>query len=318
MNPYTRVPGMARFLMLSALFASTPLHSAITHKLLLADEGNAKLLLVDQDGGPEWTVPIAGNGRDLQLIGNNRVLVSSLAGGYFEYDLATGAVKKTVKGFGEVQSVRRLPDGHTLLAGNDLAGSQGVVVLDLDAADKQVGKVVLPGLTTFRLFRLTGDGHLLFGSNSSLIEADRQGRILWETLVADATLYKALRLRNGNLIVANWQNHGTGHGGEGIQLIEMDSLGALVWQYKQDPARITSLHSVIVLDGLDLRLGHDENDGVMAPWGASAVNSPLFRRHAVLAGRPKWSLRADGSGLPSFSPTGHGRVLPDGRRLPLE
>jgi hypothetical protein len=298
--------------------------AAPKHRLLLEDEGNATLHLVDENGGPGWTTALPGNGRDLQLIGGNRVLAAAMAGGYFEIDLADGAIRKTILGFGAVQSARRLPDGHTLLAGNDLDGSKGIVALDLDPADKQVAKTVFPGMGTLRLMRLTADGHLLFGSAARLIEADRQGNILWETALEDAVIYKALRLKNGNtwastgysatlaltspdkqrlrtlggtampkevnahffadfqclpngnLMVANWQNHGPGHGGEGTQALEFDSTGALVWQFHQDPAKFSSLHGVLVLDGLDTRLGHDERDGAQTPW------APL----AVLAARP--------------------------------
>ncbi len=321
--------------------------SAPRHRMLLQDEGNAMLHLVDEKGGPGWSASLPGNARDLQLIGGDRVLAAAMGGGYFEIGLADGLIKKQKLGLGAVQSARRLPDGHTLLAGNDLDGSQGIVVLDLDASDKQVGKTVLPGLGTLRLMRLTASGHLLFGSGANLIEADRQGNILWQAQVPDAVIYKALRLKNGNtwattgysatltlvspdkkilrtvggttlakeinphffadfqclangnLVVANWQNHGPGHGAEGIQALEFDSTGALVWQYQQDPAKISSLHGILILDGLDTRLGHDERDGIQVPWASVTLGRPMPSRSSLplLSARTapsEFGLRIDG------------------------
>lgn len=291
------------------------------HRMLLLDEGNSQLHLVDENGGPGWTSTLPGNARDLQWIGGGRALAASLGGGYFEIGVSDGVIRKQKTGFGAVQSARRLADGHTLLAGDNLDGSPGIVVLELDAADKQIAKTVFPGMSTLRLLRLTKEGHLLFGSNSRLIEADRMGNILWEAAVPGAVIFKALRipngntwvstgysatltliapdktilralggtrlpaetnphffadfqiLPNGNLVVANWQNHGPGHGAEGIQVIEMDTTGKLVWQYKQDPARISSLHGVLILDGLDTGRGYDEPEGVQAPWTTTRLQS---------------------------------------------
>ncbi len=72
-------------------------------------------------------------------------------------------------------------------------------------------------------------------------------------------------LGNGNFVVANW----LGHSGEvmGVQLLEYDPLGTLVWSYRPDPATESlSLHHVIVLDGLDPKqLYVDDTTGVLAP-----------------------------------------------------
>ncbi len=293
--------------------AQAVLDPTIKHRTLLTDEGNASVLLLDQFGGKEWTVPIEGSGRDMQLIGNNRVMVSTAAGGYIEYDLTDGGVKKTLKGFGAVQTAVRLPSGHTLLSGDNLDGSSGIVVLDLDAQDKQVGKTVFAGLTTLRIMRVTAEGTLLFGSQTKVIEAKRDGTIIWQTEIPGAVVYKALRLPNGNTWVAtgysttlvliahdktilktisganmpkdiaphffgdfqilpnghiamtNWPNHGPGHGTEGIQALELDTAGQVVWQYQQDPARISSLHGILVLDGLDPQIAYGESQGNLTP-----------------------------------------------------
>ncbi len=59
-------------------------------------------------------------------------------------------------------------------------------------------------------------------------------------------------LASGDYVVANWQGHGPGLGANGLQLLEYDTAGKLVWSWKQDATFVSSLQNVIVLDGLDL------------------------------------------------------------------
>ncbi len=56
----------------------------------------------------------------------------------------------------------------------------------------------------------------------------------------------------GRYVVANWQGHGVGNGTKGLQLVEYDAAGKLVWSWKQDATFVSSLQNVLVLDGLDL------------------------------------------------------------------
>lgn len=73
-------------------------------------------------------------------------------------------------------------------------------------------------------------------------------------------------LPNGNLVVINWQGHGPDRGEKGIQLLEYAPDGELVWSWKQDANVFSSLHAVIILDGLDLDLLHIEDEnGVLVP-----------------------------------------------------
>ena len=73
-------------------------------------------------------------------------------------------------------------------------------------------------------------------------------------------------LKNGNLVVTNWQGHGPNFGASGTQVLEYNPSGELVWSWKQDPANYSSLQGVIVLDGLDLKKLHIEDaDGKLTP-----------------------------------------------------
>jgi hypothetical protein len=73
-------------------------------------------------------------------------------------------------------------------------------------------------------------------------------------------------LSNGNYVVTNWQGHGPKFGASGVQLLEYTPGGKLVWSWKQDPEKFSSLQGVIVLDGLDISRMHVEDaEGVLSP-----------------------------------------------------
>lgn len=73
-------------------------------------------------------------------------------------------------------------------------------------------------------------------------------------------------LKSGNFLVTNWQGHGPGHGDSGTQLLEYNPEGKLVWSWKQDASKYSSIQGVIALDGLNLKLLHVEGaDGKLVP-----------------------------------------------------
>jgi len=71
-------------------------------------------------------------------------------------------------------------------------------------------------------------------------------------------------LPNGNIVLANWQGHGLGFGHSGVQLLEFNPAGEIVWSWSKADL-ISSLQGVLVLDGLDPMLLHDERNGLMQP-----------------------------------------------------
>jgi hypothetical protein len=73
-------------------------------------------------------------------------------------------------------------------------------------------------------------------------------------------------LPNGNILTSNWQGHGTGNGGSGIQVIEFNPAGEVVWFWKQDPAQFSSIQGVQVLDGKDPRYLHVQETSDDSTW----------------------------------------------------
>lgn len=321
-----------RFVLALLLATAAISSAAIKHDLLMLDEGLTQLLRVNEnDPTKNWIVKVAPQlpagvvpgpkwnaaPRDMQLVGGNRVLISHDAG-FTEYDIATGKVMKEIATYKGIATARRLPDGHTLLAGVNLDGSKGVVVLEIDDANAIKSKTVFPG-DYVRLMRETAQGTWLLMNNTMIREGDRSGKLLHEWTVPDFRhAWKAVRLPNGHtlaaagygvffteldadgkevrrfaekekmpkemkanfyamfqllpnghIVFANWQAHGPGHGNTGIQMVEIDPADPtkLLWSWS-DPAIISSLQGVLVLDGLDTSKLHDERTGVMAPVAA--------------------------------------------------
>jgi hypothetical protein len=303
-------------ILLPVFFVTTFITAApIKHKFVAIDEGRGNLLYVNEyDTTTNWTVAIGKSGaRDMQLIGNNRVLIGH-DGGYLEFNLANGAILKTVTGFGGTMAARRQANGHTLISGLNLNGSTGVVLLDVDSLNAIKNKIVFPG-DYVRLMRQTAKGTYLFSRDTMIQEGDNSGNYIWQARVAGFShAWKSLRLpsgntlisagyggfmvevdknaaivrkfgkgstttpdsvkpnffamfqllKNGDIVVANWQGHGDGHGASGIQMLEYDPAGNIVWFWKR-PTAYSSLQGVIVLDSLNTNLLHDERNGIMEP-----------------------------------------------------
>lgn len=286
----------------------------IQHEFLAIDEGHATLLHIDErDQSKNWIVPIGQPAaRDMQLPGGGRVLIGHHRG-YSEFDIRFGRLVKEFAALEGVTAVRRQPNGHTLIAGVNVAGAAGVVVLELDTQDREVQRVVFPG-DYVRLIRQTEQGTYLMSCNDRIREGSPDGAYLREFPIDGFYhAWKALRQPNGNLIVsagygafvveldpngrilrkfggkdqvpenvrpffyamcqllpnghvvvANWQGHGPGFGSSGVQLIEFDPVGTLVWTWSK-AEMISSLQGLMVLDGLDTSKLHDERAGVMQP-----------------------------------------------------
>jgi hypothetical protein len=314
----------------SAGDAAEPDASVSSHprRVLLCDEGNRRILLVDLESPASavWSTLVNdpnkhGDGlRDIQLVGGDRVAAST-AKGYVEIDVNTGEIKKEVSSFSGVESLRRLPNGNTILGGNS---DGGVTLQELDSQDAVVPghKVTFTNYSQFRMFRRTPQGTFLMGVANKLAEVNWNKQSVWEMDFPapaghdPAYIYQGLRLpdntiavtagyaaslllveptakkvqktiggptqpeaaaiapnfyagyqmlANGHFVVTNWEGHGGGNGGKGIQLLEYDASGTLVWRWKQDPNLVSSLHHLIVLDGLDTTKLHDDVNGVLAP-----------------------------------------------------
>ena len=118
------------------------------------------------------------------------------------------------------------------------------------------------------------------GYGAFVVEMDSRGKILrkfgGKDQVPDKVrpfFYAMFQLlTNGNVVLANWQGHGTGFGQSGVQLLEFNAAGEIVWSWSEAEL-ISSIQGVLVLDGLDNSKLHDERTGIMSPCGRSSTDN---------------------------------------------
>lgn len=286
--------------------------NAAVQKMLLADEGNQKIHFFNlADTTQNWSTSKIDNNRDMQLIGNNRVMVSTLTG-FYELDITTGIILDSVKNYSGVLAARRAPNNHIFLA-------RGRIVTEIDTTGKKIRDINLQR-PIHRQFRISSSSTFLYGNADTAVEVNDSGKVVWEAkvVVPKCDVFEVFRtdrgiiwvscgygkslvalskekvqlktvtfpdsikplfsggfhfLPGGHIIATNWVGHGTGRGGTGNQVIEIDTAtGKVVWKWKQDSTRISSLHGILVIDNLNTNLLHCELNGLVVPVQTTKVD----------------------------------------------
>jgi hypothetical protein len=178
------------------------------------------------------------------------------------------AVKKKTVYQGDYCRLVRQTAGGTFLFARDTMIQEG------DSTGTFFWKARIAGFShAWKGVRLsTGNTLISAGYGAFMVEVDKAGAVVRKFGAAGSVpagvvpnFYGMFQvLKNGDVVVANWQGHGDGHGATGIQLLEFDKTGALVWQWSK-AGIISSLQGVLVLDSLNTALLHDERNGVMEP-----------------------------------------------------
>lgn len=173
-----------------------------------------------------------------------------------------GTVARQIEyaGFDYVRLIRETRGGHFLVTAEKR-------VFEGDAQGNLVWDVTVQGHAephAWKALRLaSGDvvvaaGYAaslqLFGADEALKQTITGGEGVSPFFFADVQV-----LGSGHFVVTNWQGHGAQLGDMGLQLVEYDPAGSLVWSWKQDASFVSSLQHAIVLDGLDLQKLHVEN-----------------------------------------------------------
>ena len=178
----------------------------IKHRFLMMDESRHAVHCVDEsnpDGN--WDLPVGGGIHDFQLIGRGQLLVSQ-GSGYAVYDMATRKTVKELKrgDLNGTMSVRARADGTKVVGANQ----KGIVVFELDAADKVVRKMAFPELKALRMMRLTAEGNVVLAEEAGVTEAafdassPAGGRIVRRVkLPRSRNAFMALKAASGNYLV---------------------------------------------------------------------------------------------------------------------
>jgi hypothetical protein len=171
--------------------------------LLLRDEGMSQLSYIDlANPDKNWYEPVP-PGRDMQLVGNGRVLVGT-GSGFEEREIATGKKLFELTSFPGTVAARRLKNGNTLLTGVNWQGKQGIVLVEIDAAGVIKHLINFPEFDYVRLIRETASGNFLVTADNTVFEANDSGRIVWSVKISPtkAHAWQALRLANGQTLVS--------------------------------------------------------------------------------------------------------------------
>jgi outer membrane protein assembly factor BamB len=182
--------------------AAPALAAEIQHRFLMVDDGTLSLHYVNQaDTTKNWTVKFGGYCMDMQLIGQDRVLLA-VDDGYREFALADGKELKAFRGLGgKTHTVERLQDGRTLLGGRDFKGlPHGIVILGPD--DKEQARFALPNHRWIRHLRTTPRGTLLIAAESTVSECKLDGTLLWSAKVPGNN-FKAVELDENRVLVSS-------------------------------------------------------------------------------------------------------------------
>ena len=173
-------------------------------QFLLRDEGLSQLSYVNiASPGANWYVAVPA-GRDIQLVGRNRVLIGT-GTGYEERRISNGKKLHELTTYPGTIAARRLRNGNTLLTGLDWQGKKGIILVEVDAAGDSKRLISYPGFSYVRLVRETSSGNFLITSDNIVFEGNDKGGIIWQAKIAGADkphAWQALRLANGKTVVS--------------------------------------------------------------------------------------------------------------------
>lgn len=173
-------------------------------QLLLRDEGLSQLSYVNlADPASNWYVPVP-MGRDIQLVGNGRILIGT-GTGYEEREIATGRKVHELTSFPGTIAARRLRNGNTLLTGLNWHGKEGIVLVEVNGNGSIQRVIAFPGFPYVRLVRETVSGTFLIAAEDIVLEGNASGEIIWQAKVAGMAkphAWQAIRLANGHTVVS--------------------------------------------------------------------------------------------------------------------
>ena len=233
----------------------------IKHRFIAKGESRSQLHYIDEfNSTHNWTIDIGFQSRDIQLISNNRILISC-KDGFIEFDLTTRKKVYEIhrEEFLNTETVLRLDNGNTLLGFNNKQNNINIVEITREGVI--IKKVDFPNLKNMRLLRLSPEGHFLFGANlDRLIETDWNGRIYTNIKIPDAKfVYWIKKISDDRYRLTT---------GYGASLIEVNSKGVILkkiggksnYNFFSRPFEMPNGNIVV-----SNWTGHDWNDGEKGP-----------------------------------------------------
>ena len=169
-------------------------------ELILYNDVPGELLYVN-NANPDlnWRVS-SGSGRDIQLVGNGRLLFGK-SNGWEEYRLSDGVRVASVTNLSGTQAAHRLADGSTMVA--SISGN-AILLRMADATGAVQDQISYPGYDYVRCVRPTKTGNFMVTADTKVFEGNPEGQVVWEVTVPGSGIHvwKAMRLADGNTAIA--------------------------------------------------------------------------------------------------------------------
>lgn len=208
--------------------SSGPISSGGRGNTLIGDQGNGRVIEVDNFGNIVWQISNIGGGNDAERLDNgNTLTMDNDRRRVIEVDNSGNIVWQLRKWkifFIDIRDVERLPNGNTLIV-----DSGNHWVIEVDSAGNTVWQ------RTSTIFYAPTDVERLANGNTMLvekwgvnrvIEVDNNGIIVWQFTSLNEPS-DAERLANGNTLISDMGND---------RVIEVDSAGNIVWQVTRQMA----------------------------------------------------------------------------------
>jgi hypothetical protein len=149
-----------------------------------------------------------------------------------------------------VRCIRMTPRGTVLFGCNVnhvIEGTlNGTVIRDIE----------IPNAKHVYMVKELPSGNLVAtaGYGGFLVELDKTGKIVRQignkpgpNSIGINFFASVEVLKNGNFLIANWTGHGANDSEKGVQILEYDTAGKIVWQW-HDAASAGSIHNAVVLE----------------------------------------------------------------------
>jgi len=169
------------------------------HKEIIAynDANGGQLLYLNKTTpSRNWTVN-SGSGRDLQLVGNGRVMLGK-SSGWEEYQLSNGMRVASVSSLSSSQAAHRLADGLTMVASTS---GDNILLRFANATGAVQRQITYKGYNYVRYVRPTAGGTYMVTADDKVFEGNDQGEVIWEVTIPGGSgrhVWKAMRFANGD------------------------------------------------------------------------------------------------------------------------
>ncbi len=210
--------------------------------------------------------------RSARRLADGRTFLGTEGGTVYELD-ADNALRRAIqmpKAVRYVRMIRFTPRDTLLLAAEDGAYEVSLEK-GLEPEARLVRRFALPRPRNAYMALYAPDGKLMLsgGYSKGFYVFGADGALLRDTVLPQPEglhnyFYAGFQvLRNGNIVMANWTGHNAKDFKPGWKVAELDRDHRVVWTWNEPYGG--TVNQVIVLDGLDTGVPHDDVSGILGP-----------------------------------------------------